>query len=380
MVVHLRTRPGVSMSVNHPPTGEEPLSIGSRASERRPLGDTPGVVERPGSAVMTRAFSQGRADSRTYGRALARIDSEVLATWVGHSRLFQLLFRQYARAFGFPDLGGHLRRRAVAESLAAAPAPVLLDLGAGNALHSISDALLRVRGHRLVADLSPRHVRRAVRTSRSLGLRLSGFVCNGAALPLASESVDVVLVIEVLQFVDDDVGMIHEIARVLRPGGFWLCEQELERFATNPVPTQDHLLTKLGAGTARKVSLPSPRKVALCSNHVAPCSDCVAVNGRSSSHGLVGRGSSCTCSCSPCCAFSPGLPKHLITHRDHDLPLRQARSRCYRDGAATILVRLPIPHMRPSPVAMLCGDFLQEVGSAVRTYKQVLRPGRGRMH
>ena len=240
------------MSVNHPPTGEEPLSIGSRASERRPLGDTPGVVERPGSAVMTRAFSQGRADSRTYGRALARIDSEVLATWVGHSRLFQLLFRQYARAFGFPDLGGHLRRRAVAESLAAAPAPVLLDLGAGNALHSISDALLRVRGHRLVADLSPRHVRRAVRTSRSLGLRLSGFVCNGAALPLASESVDVVLVIEVLQFVDDDVGMIHEIARVLRPGGFWLCEQELERFATNPVPTQDHLLTKRRRGYSAK--------------------------------------------------------------------------------------------------------------------------------
>jgi hypothetical protein len=32
--------------------------------------------------------------------------------------------------------------------------------------------------------------------------------------------------IEVLQFIDDDVRVVREIGRVLRPGGVWVCEQE----------------------------------------------------------------------------------------------------------------------------------------------------------
>jgi SAM-dependent methyltransferase len=45
---------------------------------------------------------------------------------------------------------------------------------------------------------------------------------DGAALPFADESMDTVLLLEVLEHVGDDRAVLHEIARVLKPGGILL--------------------------------------------------------------------------------------------------------------------------------------------------------------
>ena len=136
------------------------------------------------------------------------------------------LFRWYLRLFGYPELAAHRRFRPIQEQLGRVGGSVVLDLGAGNGLYSIADAIRRPGSTHVLADLSARHMHRATATGHSLGLPVRSLVCSGEAVPLGTGTVDTVLVIEVLQFVDDDVGVIDEIGRVLRPGGFWVCEQE----------------------------------------------------------------------------------------------------------------------------------------------------------
>jgi hypothetical protein len=60
--------------------------------------------------------------------------------------------------------------------------------------------------------------------------------------------VDTVLLIEVLQFLDRDDAAVQEVARVLRPGGTWLCEQDCPPAGT-PLPrTAEGRLQKRRAG------------------------------------------------------------------------------------------------------------------------------------
>jgi SAM-dependent methyltransferase len=135
-------------------------------------------------------------------------------------------FRWFVRLFGFPELAAHRRFRQVEEQLGRAGGRVVLDLGAGAGLYSLADAIRRPDTTHVLADVSRRHMQRATVTSRSVGLGASGVVSSAEAVPFAADSVDTVLMIEVLQFIDDDVGVVGEIGRVLRPGGVWVCEQE----------------------------------------------------------------------------------------------------------------------------------------------------------
>jgi SAM-dependent methyltransferase len=171
-----------------------------------------------------------RTAAGAFGRVLAYLDRPTLAAWSGSSGLKLLLSRWYARLVGFPELAAHQRFRPVQDLLRRHAGDTVLDLGPGNGLYSIADAIDRPSSAHLLADLSVRHMRRANETGRALGLPVWGIACSAEALPFPSESVDTVLVIEVLQFVDNDEAAINELARVLRPGGVWVCEQE------NPPP------------------------------------------------------------------------------------------------------------------------------------------------
>jgi hypothetical protein len=89
---------------------------------------------------------------------------------------------------------------------------------------------------------------RLAATSHSLHLPVCTLLCSGEAIALANASVDLVLMIEVLQFVENDEGVVREVGRVLRSDGVWLCEQEVEAFGEEPVLGLDVTLTKRRVG------------------------------------------------------------------------------------------------------------------------------------
>src|SRR5262245_15505492 len=61
----------------------------------------------------------------------------------------------------------------------------------------------------------------ALTLSKERGLRAL-VRCQSGALPFASDSLDLVLAIDVLEHLDDDRGALHGIHRVCRPGGYLL--------------------------------------------------------------------------------------------------------------------------------------------------------------
>lgn len=76
----------------------------------------------------------------------------------------------------------------------------------------------RFGGHRIVAtDLDPAILLRAVDTSRHLGIRLAR--ADAARLPFADASFGAVDAFGALHGMPDPTAAIHELGRVLRPGG-----------------------------------------------------------------------------------------------------------------------------------------------------------------
>ncbi len=170
-----------------------------------------------------------------YGRVLGYLDPPTLRGWSDASGLKLFISSWYARLFGYPELAAHRRFPAIRETLHRHGGSRVLDLGAGNGLYSLADAADRAGTFHILADVSHRHMLRAAATGQSLGLPVRGITTSAEALPLADDSVDSVLLIEVLQFLDNDETAIREIARVIRPGGAWLCEQDCPPDGT-PIP------------------------------------------------------------------------------------------------------------------------------------------------
>lgn len=93
----------------------------------------------------------------------------------------------------------------------------VLDLGAGEG--QISRALLDADGERVVVALDPTWAQVSTAAARGGGpLPVHG----DTRLPLLGESLDAVVACLVFEHIDDHVGAIAEVARVLRPGGRFL--------------------------------------------------------------------------------------------------------------------------------------------------------------
>lgn len=105
------------------------------------------------------------------------------------------------------------------------PGMTVLDLGAGFGRHAFETA--RRGGSVIAADLaleemvSTHATFYAMRESGELGTEIASsvVVANGLALPFADHSFDRIIASEILEHVPDDLGVMAELFRVLKPGG-----------------------------------------------------------------------------------------------------------------------------------------------------------------
>lgn len=100
----------------------------------------------------------------------------------------------------------------------------VLDLGAG--MGGLSVALLREYGSRglglQASDYNPDYCKIARLRARRYGFNLPMTVAAGEQLPYAEAQFDIVLCLDVLEHVQDARAVLHEIFRVLKPGGIVL--------------------------------------------------------------------------------------------------------------------------------------------------------------
>lgn len=183
-----------------------------------------------------------------YGALLGYGSDSLAGLWCGPSRWKQHLFRSYCRVFGYPELAAHRRYRLIRKALASRDGARVVDIGARNGLYILADALLRPETSYVAVDISFRHLRRVDLAAKRFGVRVYPLTARAEELGLLSESADLVLTIEVLQFVQDDRGAVKEIARILRPGGTWWCEQELGVADAISSQNEDPTLTRHRGG------------------------------------------------------------------------------------------------------------------------------------
>lgn len=100
----------------------------------------------------------------------------------------------------------------------------LLDLGAGLGRHAFEAA--RLGAHVIAADLNEDELAQVRQTAAAMAEAgeisagsLTTLSANALSLPFDTGSLDVAIVSEVLEHVDDDVGALDELFRVIKPGG-----------------------------------------------------------------------------------------------------------------------------------------------------------------
>ena len=105
------------------------------------------------------------------------------------------------------------------------PGMTVLDLGAGFGRHAFETA--RRGGHVIATDLALDEMRDTLNTLAAMivdselpeGVTASCLQANGLAMPFADASFDRIIVSEVLEHVPDDLAVMTELFRLLKPGG-----------------------------------------------------------------------------------------------------------------------------------------------------------------
>jgi arsenite methyltransferase len=111
------------------------------------------------------------------------------------------------------------RRRLVRAALAAAPGERILDVGCGPGFYC-AELLQEVgpRGSIVGLDSSPHMLDLAARRCEGLG-NVEFHQANATSLPVADESVDGAICVQVLEYVPDVAAALAELRRALRSGG-----------------------------------------------------------------------------------------------------------------------------------------------------------------
>ena len=125
------------------------------------------------------------------------------------------------------------RRHRIVNALAGQGRGILLDFGCGSGAQTL---LFAAQFDRTIAvDINTQDVAECARraTDAGLGDRVHCMAYDGTTLPVASESIDFVVSFEVLEHVDDEIGALSGIHRVLKrdgvlaisvPNKWWLFE------------------------------------------------------------------------------------------------------------------------------------------------------------
>lgn len=124
---------------------------------------------------------------------------------------------EYERMYRYEDhYWWFVSRRELVDSLVRRlplpPHPMIVDVGCGT---GATAAQLQRYGTVIGIDISPL----ALSWSRQRGLN-NLLLSAAERLPLAHESVDVIIATDILEHLDDDVAVLREFRRVLKPGGY----------------------------------------------------------------------------------------------------------------------------------------------------------------
>lgn len=135
---------------------------------------------------------------------------------------WNLFERVYIRTFGLVDLPSRLRARLVLHSIRGLPAKTFLDFGSGTGCYSFYLARQpAARVYSIDTDASRIHDGQKItsRTGQKNIIFLTGSGHEGLQ-HFRSECLDMVLAIEVLQYVPDPTLSLLELFRLLTPGGY----------------------------------------------------------------------------------------------------------------------------------------------------------------
>lgn len=122
------------------------------------------------------------------------------------------------------------------------PYATALELGSGTGFFMLNLMQAGVITHGTVSDISPGMVEVAKRNAAGLGFTVAGEVVDAESLPFSDNSFDLVFGHAVLHHIPDLETAMHEIVRVLKPGGRFV-------FAGEPTQKGDKVARLLSRAT-----------------------------------------------------------------------------------------------------------------------------------
>lgn len=131
----------------------------------------------------------------------------------GAERWIQLI---YGFVYGDLDPHTHIRWRAIRRQVERLPSTVDVACGDGTITLEIAERMptMSIRG----VDVNPRAIEQAEQRRNDVDVDNASFeVCDVADVDLGT--VDQALLLDVLEHVDDDIGLLADVSRAVKPGG-----------------------------------------------------------------------------------------------------------------------------------------------------------------